>query len=83
MGSEHGCEAFFKDGRRGPVEVQGCFPGTYVSVNGAAPIGIGTFGGIGVYLSGTDLPDQVYTKNDVNEPIGRCAWRGRLVLCAS
>src|SRR5436305_4143156 len=23
MGSKHGCEAFFKDGRRGPVEVQG------------------------------------------------------------
>lgn len=33
----------------------------------------GTLEGMGIYLNGTDLPDEVYASNDVNQLIGELA----------
>lgn len=51
------------------LEQNGIPRGSYVSVNGGTQRDIGMFEGVGVYLNGTDLPDQVYAESDVNELI--------------
>lgn len=49
------------------LEHLGAPVGSHLVVDGAEPIDFGRTRGIGVYLNGTDLPDEVYETSDVND----------------
>lgn len=44
--------------------------GSRLTVDDGDPISFGEFEGVGLYLNGTDLPDEVYASSDVNDLIG-------------
>lgn len=43
--------------------------GSQLTVGDADPVPFGEHEGVGLYLNGTDLPDEVYATNDVNDLI--------------
>jgi hypothetical protein len=53
------------------LESFGAPRGSTVSVDGAEPVGFGLTDGVGVYLDGQGLPDEVYAESDINELISR------------
>lgn len=44
--------------------------GSRATVGEEDPVPFGEFEGVGLYLNGTDLPDEVYATSDVNDLIG-------------
>lgn len=57
------------------LEHLGAPRGSRLAVDGAEPVEFGATEGVGVYLNGTDLPDDVYANNDVNELIDQLLQR--------
>ena len=55
----------------GALESLGAPRGSTWSVGDDAPVPFGTSEGVAVYLNGTDLPDEVYRDNDVNDLISQ------------
>jgi len=53
------------------LETLGAPRGSTWKVGDEQPVPFGTSEGVAVYLNGTDLPDEVYRDNDVNDLIGQ------------
>ena len=53
------------------LESLGAPRGSTWSVGDGTPVPFGTSEGVAVYLNGTDLPDEVYRDNDVNDLISQ------------
>ena len=51
------------------LEAVGAPRGSLIRLDDGEPITFGVTEGLAVYLNGTDLPDEVYTGNDVNDLI--------------
>jgi hypothetical protein len=59
----------------GTLESLGAPKGSKARLGDADPVLFGTTEGLGLYLNGTDLPDEVYATSDVNELIERLRER--------
>ncbi|WP_299828051.1 hypothetical protein [uncultured Roseobacter sp.] len=57
---------------RNALESLGAPKGSLLKVDGLEDMPIGKAEGMGIYLNGTDLPDDVYATSDVNEVIETC-----------
>jgi hypothetical protein len=57
------------------LHTYGAPKGSKVTVGEGESVSFGATEGIGLYLNGTDLPDDVYADNDVNELIERLVER--------
>jgi hypothetical protein len=57
------------------LESLGAPKGSTASLGEADPVAFGRYEGLGLYLNGSDLPDNVYIDNDVNELIGTLVER--------
>jgi hypothetical protein len=53
------------------LEEFGAPKGSKATLDDAEPVYFGVTEGVAIYLNGTDLPDEVYAGNDVNELIER------------
>jgi hypothetical protein len=53
------------------LESFGAPKGSKAGLDGEETVPFGVTEGLGVYLNGTELPDEVYETNDVNELIGQ------------
>lgn len=51
------------------LEKLGAPKGSVLRTDDADPVSFGVSEGVGLYLNGTDLPDEVYSANDVNDLI--------------
>lgn len=60
--------AFLKDG----LERIGAPKGSFLKCEGIDDIPLGRMEGMGLFLNGTDLPDEVYADTDVHEVIAAC-----------
>ncbi|XVV10673.1 hypothetical protein ACQP2X_38405 [Actinoplanes sp. CA-131856] len=54
----------------GTLEAAGAPKGSTARLDDAEPVVFGVTEGLGVYLNGTDLPDEVYRTNDINDLVG-------------